>query len=83
MALALRTSLAFLLLSLLLLAPFSSGLVEGSNIGAMNSYPSLRKDGVQVNTRKLLLDVLDYDEAGANRKHDPRGRLGVGGSKNP
>ncbi|KAG5233698.1 hypothetical protein IMY05_012G0009400 [Salix suchowensis] len=77
---ALRINLTFLLVSLLLLAPLSSGLVEGFNIEGMNSYPSLRKD---VNTRKLLLDVLDYDEAGPNRKHDPKGRLGAGGSKNP
>ncbi|XP_061956021.1 uncharacterized protein LOC133677901 [Populus nigra] len=83
MALTLGMIKTFLLVSLLLLAPLSSGLVEGFNEG-MNSYPSLHKDGIQVNTRKLLLvDELDYDDAGANRRHDPRGRPGVGGYKNP
>lgn len=39
---------------------------------------------MQVNSRKLLaLDaVLDYDYAGPNPKHDPRGKKG-GGGKNP
>jgi hypothetical protein len=49
-----------------------------------NIYCLFVKDGIQVNTRKLLLvDELDYDDAGANRRHDPRGRPGVGGYKNP
>ncbi|KAJ6887838.1 hypothetical protein NC652_028973 [Populus alba x Populus x berolinensis] len=83
MALSLGMIKTFLLVSLLLLAPLSSGLVEGFDEG-MNSYPSLHQDGgIQVNTRKLLLDELDYDETGPNRRHDPRGRPGVGGYKNP
>lgn len=43
------------------------------------------KDGVGINSRKLLShdEVLDYDDAGANTKHDPRGKRGGGGGKNP
>ncbi|CAK7324205.1 unnamed protein product [Dovyalis caffra] len=76
MALTLRIK-NFLLVSLLLLAPlFSSDLVEGFNEG-MNQLHSLHKDGIQmINTRKLLLDVMDYDEAGPSHKHDPKGRPG-------
>lgn len=38
------------------------------------------KDGtVKMNLRRLSHDVLDYDDAGANTKHDPRGRRGGGG----
>ncbi|KAJ6340676.1 hypothetical protein OIU77_008436 [Salix suchowensis] len=74
----------FLLFSLLLLAPLlSSGFVEAFKEG-MTPHHSFVKDGIQViNTRKLLVEVLDYDDAGANRRHDPRGRTGAGGGKNP
>lgn len=34
-----------------------------------------------INARKLLLDMLDYGDAGANRKHDPRGKAVVVGGK--
>lgn len=40
---------------------------------------------VQASSRKFLgLDVmLDYDYAGANPKHDPRGKRGGGGGNHP
>jgi hypothetical protein len=36
-----------------------------------------------INARKLLLDMLDYGDAGPNHKHDPRGKAVVGGGKSP
>ncbi|KAI5561763.1 hypothetical protein POPTR_015G010500v4 [Populus trichocarpa] len=74
----------FLLLSLLLLAPLSSsGLVEGFKEG-MHPHNSFVKDGIHmINARKLLLDMLDYGDAGANHKHDPRGKAVVVGGKSP
>lgn len=44
------------------------------------------KDGVLRNNRKVLVldTVLDYDYAGPNPKHDPRGRKpGGSGNRNP
>ncbi|EEF36131.1 uncharacterized protein LOC112535876 [Ricinus communis] len=65
-----------LLLSLLLLIPFSSGMVEGFREG-MNPNHSLHKDVFQmINTRKLLMNMLDYDDTGPNTKHDPRKKGG-------
>ncbi|XP_057798798.1 uncharacterized protein LOC131014733 [Salvia miltiorrhiza] len=60
---------------LLLLIFLSAGLVKGSNHIAMNPP---HKGGNGANSRKLLgIDiVLDYDYAGPNGKHDPRGRKG-------
>ncbi|CAK9146543.1 unnamed protein product [Ilex paraguariensis] len=76
---------AFLFVFLILLIYSSSGMVEGFNDGVNPFYRS-HKDGVQLNSRKLpVLEalLLDYDDAGANSKHDPRkGKPGVGG-KNP
>lgn len=39
------------------------------------------KDGVDINSRKLLSYdvVLDYEDPGANSKHDPRGKRWGGG----
>lgn len=41
--------------------------------------------GVEANSRKLLElnAVLDYDYAGPNPKHEPRGKKGGGGTRNP
>lgn len=56
------------------------GTVESFSNGARSTC-SLHEDGtIKVNSRRLLShDVLDYDDAGANTKHDPRGRRGGGG----
>ncbi|KAI3756945.1 hypothetical protein L6452_04477 [Arctium lappa] len=78
MALSTRTTL---LISFLLLIHIYS--VIGSSGGADPIY-SPHKDGFRIqHARKLaLLDAtLDYDDAGANQKHDPR--RGRGGGRNP
>ncbi|XP_027110035.1 uncharacterized protein LOC113762795 [Coffea eugenioides] len=75
-----------LLVYLLILNLLSSGKVEGFSNGVNHMY-SADKDGVVIgNNRKVqVLDVaLDYDYAGPNPKHDPRGKKpGGGGNKNP
>ncbi|PIN27107.1 hypothetical protein CDL12_00132 [Handroanthus impetiginosus] len=55
----------------------SAGMMEGFGVG-MNP---LQKGRIGSNSRKLMgLDsMLDYDYAGPNPKHDPRGRRGGGG----
>ncbi|XP_022738448.1 uncharacterized protein LOC111291122 [Durio zibethinus] len=70
----------FLLVSLLLLliTPFSHGMVEG---GMQAKYSSLERGGkgmIQMrSSRKLLMGaMLDYDDTGANPKHDPRKKPG-------
>ncbi|KAJ6874574.1 hypothetical protein NC652_034311 [Populus alba x Populus x berolinensis] len=91
MAPALRIK-TFLLLSLLLLAPLSSseclfslvGLVEGFKEGMNPHHDSFVKDGIHmINTRKLLLDTVDYDEPGPSHKHDPKTKPGGGGGRIP
>ncbi|KAI3471232.1 hypothetical protein Pfo_027895 [Paulownia fortunei] len=73
-----------LLIFLLLFMFLYAGTIECSGMG-MNPLRSLYKGGIQANSRKLLEfnAVLDYDYAGPNPKHDPRGKKGGGGSKNP
>ncbi|PSS32985.1 hypothetical protein CEY00_Acc03281 [Actinidia chinensis var. chinensis] len=81
MAPRIKTSL---LLFLLLLIYSYSGVAEGFSDNA-NPIHSLHKNGVPMNSRKLLVvdTVLDYDYTGPNPKHDPRkGKPGNGG-KNP
>ncbi|PIN21420.1 hypothetical protein CDL12_05893 [Handroanthus impetiginosus] len=72
--------LVFLLLSMFLYA----GAFEFSSTG-MNHFPLFHKVKVQEKSRKLLgLDaMLDYEDAGPNKNHDPRGKKGGGGSKSP
>ncbi|EOY23598.1 hypothetical protein QQP08_011946 [Theobroma cacao] len=68
---------AFLLLSLLLM-PFSCGTVAAFQDGMQAKY-SLHLGGIQTNpSRKLLMlgAMLDYDDTGANTKHDPRKKPG-------
>uniref|UniRef100_K4C5Y8 Uncharacterized protein n=1 Tax=Solanum lycopersicum TaxID=4081 RepID=K4C5Y8_SOLLC len=69
-----------LILLLLFLIFFSSGHVEGVN----RAY-KLHKHVIGENPRKLLqLDtVLDYDNAGPNTKHDPRGKKGGSSGNHP
>ncbi|CAI0452493.1 unnamed protein product [Linum tenue] len=63
----------------------AAGMAEGSKQGIVvnpNDLPLYYKDGYQelknkvkvmMKTRKLLMmDVADYDETGANPRHDPR-----------
>ncbi|XP_022844503.1 uncharacterized protein LOC111367714 [Olea europaea var. sylvestris] len=71
------------LLFLLLFVSLSTGTVYCSGIRVKTVLMN-HKGEMQVNSRKLLaLDaVLDYDYAGPNPKHDPRGKKG-GGGKNP
>ncbi|CAL0327493.1 unnamed protein product [Lupinus luteus] len=63
----------FLLVLLLVLIPSSSGLAEGckENMDPSPTHHLLYKDGIKMNSRKLLNHefVLDYDEAGPNPKH--------------
>ncbi|XP_051142549.1 uncharacterized protein LOC127259331 [Andrographis paniculata] len=58
----------------------SAGMVKSSG-DRMHPLNSLDEGGVQAYSRKLLgFDaVLDYDYAGANPKHNPKGRRGGGG----
>ncbi|KAL1550676.1 hypothetical protein AAHA92_18609 [Salvia divinorum] len=53
--------------------------------GTTNTFLSPHKAGVHAHSRKLLeFDVvLDYDKAGPNPKHEPRGKKGGGGARNP
>ncbi|KAF3618245.1 hypothetical protein FXO38_33543 [Capsicum annuum] len=58
--------------------------VEGLAYGVNRTY-KLHKHVIRENPRKLLqLDaVLDYDNAGPNTKHDPRGKKGGGSGNHP
>ncbi|KAI7734762.1 hypothetical protein M8C21_000682 [Ambrosia artemisiifolia] len=76
---AVSTKTTLLISFLLLVYIFSVG---SSSANAARPVYSLHKDGFRMHARKLsLLDaVLDYDDAGANPRHDPRrGR----GGRNP
>ncbi|XP_059629004.1 uncharacterized protein LOC132271589 [Cornus florida] len=72
------------LLVLLLLTCISSGIVEGFSDRVKPTHSLLKDGGVQMNSRKLLNSMLDYDYAGANSKHDPKkGKPGGGNGKSP
>ncbi|KAF5810174.1 hypothetical protein HanRHA438_Chr04g0175941 [Helianthus annuus] len=76
---AVSTKTTLFISFLLLVCIFS---VDGGRNGVARHVYSPHKDGFRLHARKLsLLDaVLDYDDAGANPKHDPRrGR----GGRNP
>ncbi|KAL1550675.1 hypothetical protein AAHA92_18609 [Salvia divinorum] len=67
---------------------FNAGTIECSATatgGTTNTFLSPHKAGVHAHSRKLLeFDVvLDYDKAGPNPKHEPRGKKGGGGARNP
>ncbi|KAM3233593.1 hypothetical protein BC332_15502 [Capsicum chinense] len=79
-----RPGIRTLILLLLFLIFVSSGPVEGLAYGVNRTY-KLHKHVIRENPRKLLqLDaVLDYDNAGPNTKHDPRGKKGGGSGNHP
>ncbi|XVF12694.1 hypothetical protein REPUB_Repub08aG0141200 [Reevesia pubescens] len=72
----------FLLVSLLLIIMpnFSTyGMVEGFQDHGMQAKYSIEQGGMiqMSSSRKLLMGImLDYDDAGANPKHDPRKKPG-------
>ncbi|KAH7853346.1 hypothetical protein Vadar_001421 [Vaccinium darrowii] len=70
-AMAFRIKTSLLLFLFLLISSVSSGKAEGFKDNAEPIY-SLRKGSVQMNLRKLLVTLLDYDYTGPNPKHDPR-----------
>ncbi|XP_074375486.1 uncharacterized protein LOC141717302 [Apium graveolens] len=68
-----------LLVFLLLFVYLSPGTVNGFSNGTRSIYPVHQDGSLRVNSRKLLShEVSDYDDAGANTKHD-RGRKGGSG----
>ncbi|XP_028790710.1 uncharacterized protein LOC114746646 [Neltuma alba] len=70
MALKTKTSLIVLLLVFIFISP-SSGLVEGFRESQYRPRDLLYKDGMKMNSRKLLTHgfELDYDDAGPNQRH--------------
>ncbi|KAL1824020.1 hypothetical protein DCAR_0312043 [Daucus carota subsp. sativus] len=64
----------------LLFLCLSSGMIEGVSNG-MNPASMLHEGRDKMSSRKLLSHdvVLDYEDPGANPKHDPRGKKGGGG----
>ncbi|KAK4366027.1 hypothetical protein RND71_013907 [Anisodus tanguticus] len=76
---------AFILLLLLFLIFVSSGTVEGLANDANRAHKLYKHVIIRENPRKLLqLDaVLDYDNAGPNTKHDPRGKKDGGSGNHP
>ncbi|XWS48591.1 hypothetical protein CRYUN_Cryun13aG0089600 [Craigia yunnanensis] len=64
----------FLLVFLVLIMPSSYGMVNGLQ-GGMQAKHSLEQGGMirMSSSRKLLMlgAMLDYDDTGANHKHDP------------
>ncbi|XP_071712132.1 uncharacterized protein [Rutidosis leptorrhynchoides] len=79
MALSIKTTL---IICILLLTYIVSA--HGDSGGGDPVY-SIHKDKSRIHARKLsVLDaVLDYDDAGANPRHDPRRGRGGGGGRNP
>ncbi|KAL7147325.1 hypothetical protein ABFS83_06G099800 [Erythranthe nasuta] len=71
----------------LLLIFLYAGTNEFSGISSKNPLRSFHKVRSETHSRKLMgfEALLDYDYAGPNPKHDPRGKKGGGGggSKNP
>uniref|UniRef100_A0A0D9V4P9 Uncharacterized protein n=1 Tax=Leersia perrieri TaxID=77586 RepID=A0A0D9V4P9_9ORYZ len=69
-----KSSFVLTIILLILLCNASNGqtIVIKNNIAAT---PKL----IKVHSRKILTDIQDYDYGGANSKHDPRRRPGIGG----
>ncbi|KAG9155791.1 hypothetical protein Leryth_004051 [Lithospermum erythrorhizon] len=70
-----KSVIAFFFLVLLIMSPVEC---LGYNSDYEDSIYSIYKNGGRVHARKLLMldPILDYDDAGPNPKHDPRGRRG-------
>ncbi|XP_034206024.1 uncharacterized protein LOC117620042 isoform X2 [Prunus dulcis] len=82
MALRINVFLLLLLFLSLLLIPLSSGFKEDG----IDPIHLLHKDEIVMNSRKLwMLDATmqDYDDTGANQKHDPYPRRKPGNGRNP
>ncbi|GAA0149709.1 hypothetical protein LIER_08821 [Lithospermum erythrorhizon] len=71
-----KSVIAFLFLVLIIM--FSVECLGYKNDCEDSTYSIHKRNGGRVHARKLLmLDAnLDYDDAGPNPKHDPRGRRG-------
>ncbi|XVF10098.1 hypothetical protein REPUB_Repub07fG0153900 [Reevesia pubescens] len=84
MAAALCRFKTFLLVSFLLIMPFSYGMqvkdgFQGGMLQAKYSLYQRTGNGIiqMSSSRKLLMGaMLDYDDTGANPKHDPRKKPG-------
>ncbi|KAG5600754.1 hypothetical protein H5410_032124 [Solanum commersonii] len=71
--------------ALVLLLLFLIFVSSGDHVEGVNRTYKLHKHVMRENPRKLLqLDaVLDYDNAGPNTKHDPRGKKGGSSGNHP
>ncbi|XP_044508310.1 uncharacterized protein LOC123227498 [Mangifera indica] len=84
---ALKINASLLLFILLLVPLLSSGMDEGFKDGMIPKHSLYKYEGERMNiARKLLVSEhavgLDYDDAGANTKHDPpKKKPPVGGAK--
>ncbi|KAG8077684.1 hypothetical protein GUJ93_ZPchr0007g5681 [Zizania palustris] len=54
---------------------------DGQNI-VIKDYTAATPKLIKGHLRKILTDIQDYDYGGANSRHDPRRRPGIGGGRN-
>uniref|UniRef100_J3L3B2 Uncharacterized protein n=1 Tax=Oryza brachyantha TaxID=4533 RepID=J3L3B2_ORYBR len=69
-----KSSFVLTIILLILLCNASAG----QTIVIKNDIPATPKL-IKGHSRKILTDIQDYDYGGANSKHDPRRRPGIGG----